>query len=581
MLWNSLAGNSEQYIYVDNEPTVNEKNTSYAENELSEKAESKNKEIIAKNDTADEYTSRVKENMTLNKISESTVSSFILKHIHILSVIWLAGVILFMIYGGIAYASVRKKVSEAILYKGNIYLCDNIDSPFVFGMLIPHIYLPSSIELGDMSNVIAHESVHIKYKHYLWKMLAFILLAVYWINPLVWVTYILFARDVELACDERVISDMKPNEKKAYVTSLLSCSTNKKLVFSYFLHFKEIGVKERVCAVKKYKKHSIVTRILGVLICFVAAFSLLTMPIMQNDVISDTADVVYAGFSPDVFNSERNQKNTDIYEEISINKELNTNQEPNTDKEINTNKELNTNKKHEADNKSNINSGVTAAATKENGTKAYEFDGCTIEPRWYVYDGLMLYFAYDVIDWDTKAPDINVSVSVPNAYITDMCIKETKDTVIMETIVILPNYYSSLNIFMSAKDDASSEKYCIPVNMSEGKTVVSKATDIDVYLSTAKESINIRHIDITNGAISFTVVKADGEELENGDGFIINAKYKDGREELVSDMLEPLIINDDEYTYLVFPVSLITPENIDEIIISTSDLLSKKSLSLD
>ena len=396
-----------------------------------------------------------------------------------------------------------------------------------------------------------------------------------------WVTYILFARDVELACDERVISDMKPNEKKAYVTSLLSCSTNKKLVFSYFLHFKEIGVKERVCAVKKYKKHSIVTRILGVLICFVAAFSLLTMPIMQNDVISDTADVVYAGFSPDVFNSERNQKNTDIYEEISINKELNTNQEPNTDKEINTNKELNTNKKHEADNKSNINSGVTAAATKENGTKAYEFDGCTIEPRWYVYDGLMLYFAYDVIDWDTKAPDINVSVSVPNAYITDMCIKETKDTVIMETIVILPNYYSSLNIFMSAKDDASSEKYCIPVNMSEGKTVVSKATDIDVYLSTAKESINIRHIDITNGAISFTVVKADGEELENGDGFIINAKYKDGREELVSDMLEPLIINDDEYTYLVFPVSLITPENIDEIIISTSDLLSKKSLSLD
>ena len=149
MLWNSLAGNSEQYIYVDNEPTVNEKNTSYAENELSEKAESKNKEIIAKNDTADEYTSRVKENMTLNKISESTVSSFILKHIHILSVIWLAGVILFMIYGGIAYASVRKKVSEAILYKGNIYLCDNIDSPFVFGMLIPHIYLPSSIELGD------------------------------------------------------------------------------------------------------------------------------------------------------------------------------------------------------------------------------------------------------------------------------------------------------------------------------------------------------------------------------------------------------------------------------------------------
>ena len=76
-------------------------------------------------------------------------------------------------------------------------------------------------------------------------------------------------------------------------------------------------------------------------------------------------------------------------------------------------------------------------------------------------------------------------------------------------------------------------------------------------------------------------MKADGEELENGDGFIINAKYKDGREELVSDMLEPLIINDDEYTYLVFPVSLITPENIDEIIISTSDLLSKKSLSLD
>ena len=171
----------------------------------------------------------------------------------IVSVIWLIGIAAMLLYAVITYVQVHRSVAERAPYEGNIFLCDQVKSPFILGLVRPKIYLPSSMDAVAMEPVIAHEKAHLARHDHWWKPMGFLILAVHWFNPLCWAAYALLGRDIELACDEKVIRQMDLEGKKHYSTALLECSTQRRLVAICPLAFGEVGVKERVKNVLNYK----------------------------------------------------------------------------------------------------------------------------------------------------------------------------------------------------------------------------------------------------------------------------------------------------------------------------------------
>ncbi len=176
------------------------------------------------------------------------------------------------------YLSLREDVAASIPLEGNVYLCDTIKSPFILGMFRPRIYLTSGMDEASRVCVLRHEKAHLRRGDHLWKPLGFLLLAVYWYNPLVWAAYILFCRDMELACDERVIRDMAAEERATYSQALLDCSRGRHWVAACPLAFGEVGVKTRVKAVLWYKKPAFWAVLAAVVVCAVVAVCFLTNP---------------------------------------------------------------------------------------------------------------------------------------------------------------------------------------------------------------------------------------------------------------------------------------------------------------
>lgn len=174
----------------------------------------------------------------------------------LLSKIWLAGMVLMLAYLPLRYAFLFHTLREATLLKDNIWLCENADSPFLLGFFNPKIYLPYHMSDADMANAIAHEHGHIKRKDQFWKLLAYIVLCVHWLNPLMWVAYGMLCRDIETACDESVIQGMEKEELRSYSTSILNCLSIQKGLSTGPLAFGEIGVKERISHVMEYRKPS-------------------------------------------------------------------------------------------------------------------------------------------------------------------------------------------------------------------------------------------------------------------------------------------------------------------------------------
>lgn len=172
----------------------------------------------------------------------------------LLGTLWISGIVIMLAFMSVSRRRVRSMLSEAVLLKDNIYLCDMVDSPFLLGVIRPSIYLPSGMEEDQMDHVLAHEHAHLKRGDHIWKPLGFFILCIYWFHPLVWIAYMLFCRDIELACDEKVVKDMDLAERKAYSQTLLSMSVQKKLVLACPLAFGEDGVKERIKNVLKFKK---------------------------------------------------------------------------------------------------------------------------------------------------------------------------------------------------------------------------------------------------------------------------------------------------------------------------------------
>jgi len=195
-----------------------------------------------------------------------------------LTAIWISGVIFLLIYAADSWLRLRRRVTPSVCIGNDVWLCDHIDTPFILGFFRPRIYLPSMMKSRDADYVLAHERAHLKRRDHWWKPLGFLLLAVYWFNPVMWLAYILLCRDVELACDEQVVKNMDLPEKKAYSTALLDCSLPRRWVTACPLAFGEVGVKQRVKNILRYKKPAFWVFLISILVCIVMGFCLLTDP---------------------------------------------------------------------------------------------------------------------------------------------------------------------------------------------------------------------------------------------------------------------------------------------------------------
>lgn len=198
--------------------------------------------------------------------------------IPILNIIWLIGVGALLLYTAVSYWRLCRKVDTAVRYKGNIFQSENVSSPFVLGIIKPRIYLPFNMNGQDLEHVVAHEQAHIRRKDHWWKPLGFLLLTIHWFNPLMWLAYVLLCRDIELACDEKVIKELGNEQRADYMQALVACSVNRRMIAACPFAFGEVGVKERVKSVMNYKKPAFWVIIIAVIICVGVAACFLTNP---------------------------------------------------------------------------------------------------------------------------------------------------------------------------------------------------------------------------------------------------------------------------------------------------------------
>lgn len=209
--------------------------------------------------------------------------------VHIGSIVWLSGAGVILLYGIVSIIGLRRRVREATPQEGRIWLCDQVRSPFILGVIKPRIYLPSDLGEAERPYVLAHEQAHIKRGDHFVKPLSFLLLAVHWFNPLVWLAYILFCRDIEAACDEKVIGAMALESKKEYARALLSCSIRRRHAVACPLAFGEVAVSTRVKSVLNYKKPALIAIIAAAVCCAAVAACFLTDP------MDKTASVIEIG----------------------------------------------------------------------------------------------------------------------------------------------------------------------------------------------------------------------------------------------------------------------------------------------
>lgn len=203
----------------------------------------------------------------------------------VLAMIWIAGFTFMLVYCIVSYVKLKKRLYDAVLYqsgKTTIFQSDKVASPFVLGFLKPHIYMPFHLEVEDMDFVIAHEKAHIARGDHWIKMIGFVILAVYWFHPLVWISYLLMCRDIEFACDEKVIKEMDMKSKKAYAQTLVKCSVPYRRICACPLAFGEVGVKRRIMNVLHYKKPAFWIILVSLVLCGVVAVGFLTDPKKQG-----------------------------------------------------------------------------------------------------------------------------------------------------------------------------------------------------------------------------------------------------------------------------------------------------------
>ncbi len=223
----------------------------------------------------------------------------------LLGIVWLAGIAAMLIYALVSYLKLKKSVAASVPAEDGVMACDDVPSPFILGLFRPVIYLPSAMEGKTRGYVLDHERAHLARRDHLWKPLGFLILAVHWFNPLCWLAYVLLCRDIEAACDEKVIRSMDKEAVAAYSQALLDCSFPRKRIAACPLAFGEVGVKERVKNVLNYKKPAFWIIAAAVVICIIAGVCFLTNPkkedpeptevhtVFTATVIRNLGDIIY------------------------------------------------------------------------------------------------------------------------------------------------------------------------------------------------------------------------------------------------------------------------------------------------
>lgn len=241
--------------------------------------------ILPDNDAQDNSSQNT---VTAEKRDASTVMAWI----------WMVGIVALFLYAIVSYGLLCNTIKASIQREDNLWVCDGIQSPFILGLLRPQIYIPSYIEENHIPYIVAHEKEHIRCKDNWWKVLGFVLLTLHWFNPLVWIAYVLMCKDIELACDERVIRSMSAEDKKNYSKSLLLCSSPKHFISACPVAFGEVGVKERIKKIVDYRKPSVWIIGSGIVVCLIIVVGFLTNPkaeskdIVEIRVSSGPEDVV-------------------------------------------------------------------------------------------------------------------------------------------------------------------------------------------------------------------------------------------------------------------------------------------------
>lgn len=192
--------------------------------------------------------------------------------------VWIAGIVIMLAYASIRYLKLKKTVSVCLPAGDRILACDEVKAPFILGVIRPVIYVPSSMHGITLEHVLRHERAHLQRHDHWWKPLGFLLLSVYWFNPLCWIAYVLLCRDIEMACDEKVIRDMDKNETAAYLQALLDCSLPQKRIAACPLAFGELSVKERVKGILNYKRPALWIVLTAALSCVILTVCFMTNP---------------------------------------------------------------------------------------------------------------------------------------------------------------------------------------------------------------------------------------------------------------------------------------------------------------
>lgn len=176
------------------------------------------------------------------------------REIQIGTIVWIAGVIILLLWNTVLTIRMKKRLRKAVRYEGNVYECDAIPSPFVLGLLNPRIYIPFRLNEQEREYILRHERYHIRRRDHLTKFIAVLLTIVYWFHPLVWVAYFCMVRDMEMSCDEYVLGSMEQDIRGKYSASLLGFATNKRHLSPEFLAFGETDTRKRVRNIMRFQK---------------------------------------------------------------------------------------------------------------------------------------------------------------------------------------------------------------------------------------------------------------------------------------------------------------------------------------
>ena len=232
--------------------------------------------------------------------------------VSVASIVWMIGVVILCLYLFISYLLLRKRVEASQNAFENVYLCDDVSSPFILGIIRPRIYLPSGMEQGTIECVLEHEKAHLKRFDHIWKPLGFVILTVYWFNPLCCIAYVLLCKDIEFACDEKVTKDKDKVWKATYCQALLDCNAKRRIITACPVAFGEVSVKDRVKSVLNYKKPAFWIIVVAVVLSAAVAVCFMTSPKSDADVTETDVDVMET--NADVNTGDVREESEDIGE---------------------------------------------------------------------------------------------------------------------------------------------------------------------------------------------------------------------------------------------------------------------------